>query len=209
MPTSDPFAYPLVPHSAAHGPMGYADSASYKPWLRDDFAFRCAYCLTRERWDASPSGHNDFGIDHVVAQSTDPLLVATYGNLAYACNTCNSAKGTAPLPWNPLAEAVGFHVAVREDGMAVALTAEGEDWVITFRLNSTGRVGLRLEKLVILRSKQTHPDDIDHIFRRTFGYPDELPDLSLLRPPGGNALRGSESRSHFARRERGELADVY
>lgn len=211
MPPFDPFAYPLVPHSPTHGPSGYADYASYKPWLRDEFAFRCAYCLTRERWDPSPSGHDGFGVDHVIAQSAAPLLVATYANLAYACNTCNSFKGTAPIPWNPLTQAVGFHVAVRQDGVAVALTVDGEDWILAFRLNNAGRVGLRLEKLAALRVKQTHPDDadIDHLFRRAFGYPDDLPDLSVLRPPGGNAVAGSEAHSHFARRARGELGAVY
>jgi len=205
----DPFAYPLIPHSPAHGPGGYADYASYKPWLRDDFAFRCAYCLTREQWN--PSGHDGFGVDHVVAQSAAPLLVLTYANLVYACNTCNSSKGAAPLPWSSLNQAVGIHVSVRQDGFAVALTADGEAWILAFRLNSNAKVRLRLEKLTALRAKQTHPDDadIDHLYRRAFGYPDDLPDLSVLRPPGGNAVAGSESRSHFARRSRGELAAVY
>ena len=118
MPTPDPFAYPLISHPPAHAPAGYADHTSYKPWLRDDFSFRCAYCLTRERWN--PSGHDGFGVDHVVAQSTAPLLTATYPNLAYACNTCNSSKGATPLPWSPFDQAVGLHVAVRQDGLAVA-----------------------------------------------------------------------------------------
>ena len=209
MTTPDPFAYPLVPHSPAQGPRGYTDYASYKPWLRDDFAFRCAYCLTRERWH--PSGHDGFGVDHVVAQAVAPLLVVSYAHLAYACNNCNSAKGVAPLPWSPLEQAIGLHVAVRHDGFAVALSTDGEDWILAFRLNNAGRVGLRLEKLVILRSKQTHPDDadIDHLYCRAFGYPDDLPDLSVLRPPGGNAVAGSETRSHFTRPSRGELAEVY
>ncbi len=211
MSTPDPFAYPLTPHTPTHAPAGYTEYGRYKQWLRDDFAFRCVYCLTRERWDFSPSGHDGFGVDHVVAQSADPFLVVTYANLVYACNACNSIKSDTPLPGNPLAEGLGAHLIVSEAGIVAALTDEGTEWINTFRLNRPGRVGLRLEKLAVLRAKQLHPDCpvVDKLHRRAFGYPVELPDLSVLRPPGGNALPGSESRSHFARRERGELADVY
>ena len=120
-------------------------------------------------------------------------------------------KGALPLPVRPQAAALGSHVRVHSDGTTEALTREGQAFIELFGLDSPGRNGLRLHKLVILRSKQTHSDDadIDHIFRRAFGYPDDLPDLSVLRPPGGNAVAGSESRSHFARRSRGELDAIY
>lgn len=209
MPTPDPFAYPLTPHAPTHAPAGYADYGRYKPWLRDDFAFRCVYCLTRERWN--PSGHDVFGADHVVAQSANTLLVVTYTNLVYACNTCNSVKCDTPLPENPFVEGLGVHLTVSQDGVVVASTAEGEDWITTFCLNRPRRVVLRREILAALQSKHDYPDDpkIDIGYRRALGYPDDLPDLSGLHPPGGNAVAGSESRSHFARRSRGELAAVY
>jgi hypothetical protein len=44
------FNYPAEPHLRRHGPRGYADAASYRPWLRDEFAFRSVYCLFREQW---------------------------------------------------------------------------------------------------------------------------------------------------------------
>jgi hypothetical protein len=37
------FAYPDVPHTWRHGPRGYVDDEHYKPWLRDEFIFRCVY----------------------------------------------------------------------------------------------------------------------------------------------------------------------
>lgn len=205
----EPFAYPLTPHAPTHAPDGYSDYASYKPWLRDDFAFRCVYCLSRERW--YPSGHAGFGVDHVIAQVAAPDLVAAYGNLVYSCNVCNSSKGGGPLPLDPLSEAVGVHVGVGPDGVAVAFSPAGEDWITMFGLNSRGLVESRRDKLASLRAKYAHPadPDIDRLYRRAFGYPDDLPDLAALKPPGGNARAGSESLSHFARRRRGELADVY
>src|SRR5438309_7682660 len=50
-----------------HGPQGYLDYKHYKPWLRDDFSFRCVYCLCRETW--LPDGEACFGSDHVLPQS--------------------------------------------------------------------------------------------------------------------------------------------
>jgi hypothetical protein len=44
------FDYPSLPHARRHGPQGYADYKHYKPWLRDEFSFRCVYCLCRETW---------------------------------------------------------------------------------------------------------------------------------------------------------------
>jgi hypothetical protein len=49
------------------------DYTSFKPWLRDEFIFRCVYCLTRERW--CPAGHEDFSVEHFIAQATDPRLL--------------------------------------------------------------------------------------------------------------------------------------
>jgi len=45
-----PFIFPSVAHVRKHGPVGYTDFTTYKPWLRDEFQFRCVYCLERERW---------------------------------------------------------------------------------------------------------------------------------------------------------------
>src|SRR5258708_6259440 len=49
-PMTEPFQYPAAPHVRRHGPQGYADAASFRPWLRDEFTFRCVYCLQREVW---------------------------------------------------------------------------------------------------------------------------------------------------------------
>ena len=171
MPTPDPFAYPLTPHTPTHAPAGYADSTSYKPWLRDDFAFRCAYCLTRERWNASPTGHASFGADHVEAQSVAPNLITQYYNLMYACNPCNSAKRNQRIGIDPRTDAMARLLSVDAEGIVHALALHAKLMIEVFDLNEPGRISLRLEKLVILRSKKTHPDDddIDHIIRRTFG----------------------------------------
>ena len=35
------FEYPSELHVRRHGPRGYRDYRSYKPWLRDEFDFCC------------------------------------------------------------------------------------------------------------------------------------------------------------------------
>ena len=56
-----PFNYPALAHRQRHGPLGYADYESYRPWLRDEFAFRCVYCLFRETWGKLRGA---FNLDH-------------------------------------------------------------------------------------------------------------------------------------------------
>jgi hypothetical protein len=64
------FAYPQSPHVRRHGPRGYADYKHDKPWLRDEFSFRCGYCLCRETWLSDSEAH--FGVDHVLSKSQAP-----------------------------------------------------------------------------------------------------------------------------------------
>lgn len=46
------------------------------------------------------------------------------------------------------------------------------------------------------------------LFRRLMGYPDDLPDLGSLRPPGGNTRPEGVAQSQFERRKCGELSDT-
>src|SRR3984957_12449847 len=92
-----PFIFADSAHVRKHGPGGYTQYQTYKDWLRDEFTFRCVYCLERERW--YPNGHAGFGVDHVLpkSQAEHEHLICHYPNLVYACNTCNSAKGESLL----------------------------------------------------------------------------------------------------------------
>ncbi len=83
---TDPFAYPPAPHVRRHGPQGYADYQSYRPWLRDEFSFRCVYCLLREQWGQMRGGH---AIDHFLPVAQHPDRANDYDNLVYACTAWN------------------------------------------------------------------------------------------------------------------------
>jgi uncharacterized protein (TIGR02646 family) len=68
------------------------DYRKYKPFLRKDFQFRCAYCLIHE---AHHEGMWSFHVDHFRPKSRREFkrLALIYTNLYYACNKCNTFKG--------------------------------------------------------------------------------------------------------------------
>lgn len=142
------FQYPRAPVNRRHGPRGYADYASYKPWLRDDFHFRCVYCLSRERW--KPDGQDAFSVDHVQPQSAHPEQGGDYDNLVYACCSCNSSRRDLPLPLDPVGQPLAEHVRITTTGMAEPLTDAGRRLVDLCHLNRPALVEFRRELLRLL-----------------------------------------------------------
>jgi len=118
-----PFAYPPAPHIRRHGPTGYVDYVSFKPWLRDECICRCVYCLSRETW--YPNGVAGFSVDHVEPQVLRPDLVTVYINLVYACNRCNSIKREVTLLPDPTKIALGDLLSVDEQGRISGRTSDG------------------------------------------------------------------------------------
>jgi len=47
------------------------------------------------------------------------------------------------------------------------------------------------------------------LYNQLLGFPDNLPDLARLRPPGGNSRPEGIRESSLAKRERGELPPTY
>jgi len=84
------FAYPDAALVRRHGPQGYVDDEHDKPWLRDEFTFRCVYCRCRETW--FPDGEAYFGCDHVWPRSRSTGDVSTCDDLVYTCGMCNACK---------------------------------------------------------------------------------------------------------------------
>lgn len=208
MTSPAPFAYAAAPHERLHHPLGYETPEKFKGWLRDEFAFRCAYCLERERW--YPDGAASFSVEHIVARAVAPSLLCEYTNLVYACTRCNSAKRDQPL-LDPTAVAMAEHLRLGADGLLIGLTDPGRDLIEYLRLNEGHPLSVRRKFLTLLALHEGQPENalVAGLFNDAFAYPDDMPDLRILRPPGGNAKPGSEDQCHFARRERGELPAVY
>ncbi len=204
-----PFAYPTSPHARRHGPSGYKDYADYKPFLRDDFIFRCAYCLERETW--YPDRASSFSADHFEPKVLNPSREQDYENLIYACTRCNSLKQAKSVLIDPTVVAMADHLRVTEEGLIEGLTPEGRDLIELLDLADSPAVEVRQETLLLLKAKRQLPDHevIHRLFLKIFGYPRNLPDLTRPKPPGGNSRPQGVHDSHHARRSRGELPEVY
>jgi HNH endonuclease len=197
-----PFIYPSAPHVRRHGPRGYADAASYRPWLRDEFCFRCVYCLLRESWGLA---RGMFGIDHFLPTSLHPKKAGQYDNLVYACTTCNLAKGKRTLP-DPCLALVQSGIQVLEDGTLVTHTKEARRLVRVLGLDSAEYVEFRRLWIDIIALIRVHDGTLH---QRLMGFPENLPQLQRLRPPRGNTRPEGIGQSWLARKERGELPELY
>ena len=201
-------SYPQSVAPRRHGPQGYVDYGSYKPWLRDEFSFRCVYCLSREAW--KPDGHGGFSVDHIAPQATHPELSNEYDNLLYACIACNARRQGVPLPIDPSRKPLGGHLQVNRDGTAQALTQDGQRVIDLCRLNrvSLRRFRLRLLRLVTFLSTSEHPA-AQEALTQLLSLPDDLPDLGSLRPPGGNTRVAGIAASYYERQRPGDLQSTY
>lgn len=201
------FDYPPRPRVRKHGPVGYTDPASFKDWLRDEFAFRCVYCLVRERW--YPNGHQGFGVEHAKPTSRFPDLSGVYENLVYACNRCNSHKRDLPL-LDPGAAAFGEHLRIHPTGAIQGLTAEGRNVILVLRLDFPEVQRVRENYLKLFLAAQKHPDNplIQSLFQTAFGFPDDLPNLAALRPLGNSRPEALRDCFHQQRLE-GRLPETY
>lgn len=197
-----PFEYPPSRAERRHGPRGYSSYARFLPWLRDEHEFRCTYCLSREQWVVRLGG---FVIDHFVPAAFDPQAVAEYDNLLYACTACNVAKGIQVVPDPTKVLAAGM-ASVQEDGRIEGHTRDAQVLIDAIGLNDPEYVRFRRNWIAILRLAQINDPEL---YGELMRYPDDLPDLSRLRPPEGNTRPEGIGESCFARRERGELAETY
>ncbi len=206
---SSPFLYPSEPHSRRHGPTGYSTYRHYRPWLRDEFCFRCVYCLRREAWAFHDS---DFELDHDVAQSIAPELCKEYTNLVYACHNCNKRKGNRNLP-SPSDVGYGACMEVlmagTDSGKINALNDDGTRIIDELSLDARKITEMRRKYIGMIRTFEKYDKPSLKLW---MGFPDDLdlPDLADVRPqPKGNTKPQGISVSWFEKKERQELPEIY
>jgi HNH endonuclease len=205
-----PFDYEVFHRARRHEPSGYQDYQSLKPWLRDEFVFRCIYCLFRETW--YPHGSESFSVDHLVPRSVlgGKELECEYKNLVYSCIHCNSSRGVNTI-LNPNDHYFDDHLSINEsNGQLEGLSPLGVETINLLGLNRPDFVGRRNYSFSILSLKDNYPNDpeIHKLFVQEFGFPYDLPDLRSLKPPKGNPSNSQES-CYYVLRERGELPEIY
>jgi hypothetical protein len=184
-----------MPHVRRHGPGGWSDYRKYRPWLRDEFTFRCVYCLEREAWrDMRESMH----IDHFKDRKCE------YSNLLYLCPACNSQKSDSILP-DPCTVALGKCLRVNNDGRIEALNLDGARLIDVLALDDERTVERRRRMIgMMLSFSQSNWT----MFVHWMGYPADLPDLTQCAPPYNDKPDGV-TQSHFERKRRGQLPEVY
>jgi hypothetical protein len=193
-----PFDYPVSPHVRRHGPRGYKRPESFRPWLRDEFGFRCVYCLDRETWHVS-TGH--WAVEHFLPVVQYPQHELSYDNLQYVCISCNLTKGKRLVP-DPLVALLRDTVVCDDTGQIAGRTPAAVKLIEMMQLDSEECRSFRRRWFRVLRLLPKR--DLD-LYQELLGWPANLPDLSLLRPPQGNTREGVHL-SYYARRERGELS---
>ena len=202
------FTYPHSQHVRRYGPRGYRVYQSYKPWLRDEFDFRCVYCLWRERWCAD--GDQMLSVDHLWPRMPHPERLCDYDNLVYACCQCNALKQDAPPVLNPCEEALGQHLEIQTDGSVRALTERGAEQIALCRLNRPRlREARRLMMELFRMLTASKSEEARALLGGLQGFPDNLPRLATLRPPDGNTRPEAVVDSYYAKRQRGELPVTY
>ena len=118
-------------------------ATGFKPHLRRDFRYQCAYCGITEVYRRAV---DSFGVDHFRPKSLFPDLEHHYPNLYYCCNQCNSYKGGT---WPDAVEAEAGYafadpcqydpyerdLAQSNDARLIAQTPIGEYTLDNIRLN--------------------------------------------------------------------------
>jgi hypothetical protein len=147
----DPFAYPPAPWSRRHGPQGYADYQSYRPWLR------------------------------------------------------NAAKSDRRVP-DPMAVLLSPDVWVTGDGAIQAGNPEAAMRIDLLGLDRPKAREFRSLWIGIIKRAAAHEPAL---YQRLLGFPEDLPELSRLRPPKGNTRPEGIQQSCSVRKKLGTLPGCY
>jgi hypothetical protein len=196
------FTYPDPRSHRTHGPAGYASYESYRPWLRDEFTFRCVYCLKRERWGQITG---EFDIDHFQPQTCRPDRAADYSNLVYSCRRCNSVKLDQEVE-DPFAVMSQDRLRMMPDGTLRGIGDAAIKLILQLDLNSPRLVEWRIMWMRIADLARDRDSDL---LERLLGFPDDLPDLRRLRPPAGNSHPAGIAESWAVLAEQGRLPTFY
>lgn len=197
-----PFKYSSTCLERNHGPSGYSGYASYRDWLRDDFLFRCVYCLHREQWDRKTGR---FHIDHFLPVSHDPAGEFVYENLFYACSGCNLVKQAVLGIPNPCEVPFGKLVSVAENGEIWGLDDDGKYLIKVLRLDNSENNKHRSRWIRIIHNLQESDPEL---CSELMGFPDDLPDLRKSDPPKNSKPDGVHQ-CCFVQREKGILPTTY
>ena len=187
------FEYPEPRRSRRHGPQ-YETYESYRPWLRDEFMFRCVYCLKRETWGQVTG---DFELDHFKPQKYNPEKKLDYNNLVYACQRCNGTKSSKAIS-DPFKLLRSDRLFCDEDGQLKTNDTTVEKLIEYLDLNSPRMIKWRWQWIELVKLAKRRKKKL---FDSLMDLPDDIPDLSRLNPLA-NSRENGISESWFVVRNR-------
>jgi len=138
-------------------PPVFANYRDYRPFLRRDFHYVCAYC---ERTELALGGEEFFEIDHFRPFKKFPAQQTHYPNLYYACGKCNRYKGSVWPTEDRVTAGFRFadpcledmysrHFDETQDGALRPRTTVGEYTCAHIRLNRSALVAWRQERRLV------------------------------------------------------------
>jgi hypothetical protein len=158
--------------------------------------------LKRERWGQVTA---EYELDHFEPQSVRPDLETSYGNLVYACRRCNHVKRAKNVD-DPFMVATTENLRMIPTGELVGQSSIALRLIRVLDLNSPAMVQWRTLWLRIVDLAERN--DVS-LYRELLRFPEPLPSLKRLRPPGGNSRPDGIIESWAAMAKRGELPGVY
>ncbi|CAG0986079.1 hypothetical protein PHYC_02031 [Phycisphaerales bacterium] len=204
-PTLAEFA--LAETYVASIPAGYRNHSKrhvgfWKPWLRQAFMFRCAYCTASEA-ELCSAGY--FQIDHFVPRKRDRTRSRDYYNLVYACYPCNQRKRAQFPSEQQLAQGIEllnpssgarfpFHITENASGWLTGKTQSGSLSVQILALNTRDDVRERNLR------RAAEIDNHRALMRRLAEFLMQTVDLQITRgdPTGQLAQRSSDIQAQMA-----------
>jgi hypothetical protein len=107
---------------------------------------------------------------------------------------------------DPCEQPYAAHLEVLADGAIRGLSLVGLDLIKICQLDRPKLTEYRRRMISLSRALASRQiDEAVELRLKYFGYPDNLPRLSTLRPPNGNSRLAGIADSHYERRKRGEL----
>ncbi len=128
-------------------------SKKCKRYLEKDFNYECAYCKLKEMIGINKDG---WEIDHFkpLSKFSEWEGINKYENLFYSCRTCNNNKNNewSETLLNPCKDDIyNVHIKENSEHEMIALTARGEEYIKTLKINATQSV-IRRKKLAKLKA---------------------------------------------------------
>jgi hypothetical protein len=125
---------------------------NYRPCLRWEFGFTCAFCLLHEAdlFEHGAQGSGLTSIEHRVPASTSENEINRYDNCFYSCRFCNGARSNAPLVdaagsklLDPCSVAWADHFVLTDEDRLAPLSGDASYTEATYDLNEPRKTRLR------------------------------------------------------------------